>query len=133
VLWVSLLLGLLLSSEVCARVSDKVPSRFQLETIAVWHEARGEPLFVQQLVLDTIRNRQYNSGKSLREVLSQRGQFNWHKRIKTWKLTQEQAEFGFKLLAYSSPVRSPYKFFNQIPLDFTKKNVKRGNLYFSVA
>lgn len=111
----------------------KEPTRFEMETIAVWHEARGEPLFVQQLVLDTIRNRQYNSSKSLEQVLSQRGQFSWHKRIKTWKLNQEQAEFGFRLMQYSNPVRSKYKYFNQIPLDFTKKNVKRGNLYFSVA
>ena len=129
----ALLLCLLLcSSEVCGRVSDNGPSRFEIETITVWHEARGEPLFVQQLVLDVLRNRAYNSNKSLLEVVSESGQFPWRQQVKTWKLTQEQAEFGFRLLQYSDPVRSNFLYFNTIKHDFGKKTKKFGRLYFSV-
>ena len=116
----------------CGSVAAKEPSRFEVETLAVWYEARGEPLFVQQLVLDVLRNRSYNSHKSLLEVVSESGQFPWRQHVKTWKLTQEQAEFGFRLLQYSDPVRSKFMYFNHVPHTFTKRNVRVGGMYFAV-
>lgn len=108
------------------------PTRFACESLAVWYEARGEPFHVQQKVLDVVRNRAYSSGKTVCEVLQEPNQFPWHRKLKTWKLSTEQAEFGFKLLERSSPVRSGFMYFNTVPHSFTQKSVKRGNLYFAV-
>lgn len=115
----------------CA-VSAKAPSRFEMETLLCWHEARGQSLQVQQLVLDTARNRAKMSHKSLYEVLTVPHQYSWAAHLKTWKLTQEQAKFGFRLLENSKVVRSKYVYFNDSPLSFTQKNVKVGGLYFAV-
>lgn len=98
----------------------------------IWHEARSESLQVQQKVLDVLRNRAKISGKSLYKVATEKGQYPWATRIKTWKLSTEQAEFGFKFLSGRSPINSGYFYFNQVPHDFTKKNVKHGALYFAV-
>lgn len=114
------------------QVGQAKPTRFELETQLIWHEARSEPLEVQQLVLDTARNRSTMCSCSLQNVLTKKGQYPWATRLKTWKLSTEQAEFGFKFLSKRSPVNSGYVFFNHVPLDFTKKNVKHGNLFFAV-
>lgn len=125
-----LVLCLLWVSEISARVSDKT-TRFACESLAVFYEARGESAQVQQKVLDVLRNRAYSSNKSVCGVLKEPGQFPWRKSVKTMKLTQEQAEFGFKLLEHASPVRSKYMYFNTEKFCFAKKHVKHGNLYFT--
>lgn len=103
-----------------------------METLLCWYEARGQSLQVQQLVLDTARNRVKMSHKSLYKVLTAPHQYSWAEHLTTWKLTQEQAQFGFKMLENSKVVRSKYVYFNDSPLSFTKKNVKIGGLYFAV-
>jgi len=118
-------------SGVCARNSDK-PSRFEAVTLIAWYEARGESIKVQNLVVDSAYNRAIISDKSLYEVLKEPKQYPWVAKLKTWRLTTEQAEFGFKLLKHRSPVRSKVVYFNHVPHEFTKKNFKVGNLYFAV-
>lgn len=98
----------------------------------MWYEVRGESVDVQQKTLDVLRNRSKMCSCSLYRVLTQPNQYPWARKLKTWKLSQEQAEFGFKFLSKRSPISSGYKFFNHVPLEFTKKNVKHGNLYFAV-
>lgn len=116
----------------CGSVEAKEPTRFEAETLMLWHEARGERIDVQQKTLDVLRNRAKMCNCSLHKVLIQKGQYPWTKKVRSWRLTQKQAEFGFKFLSKRSPISSGYKFFNHEPLEFTQKNVKHGGLYFAV-
>ena len=107
------------------------PSEFEILTQVAWHEARGEPVYVQQLVLAVVRKRAIMYDMSLYKVVTQKGQFPWTHKLKTWKLTPEQAEWGFQVLSQPRVVTN-FVYFNQDPHTFTKKNVKIGGLYFAV-
>ena len=109
----------------------KPPSNFEVLTLVAWHEARGEPLHVQKLVVAVVKKRAIMSNKSVYEIVKEPHQFPWQKRITTWRLTQEQAEFGFLVMSKPDVVTN-YVYFNQNPHTFTKKNVKIGGLYFAV-
>lgn len=68
-----------------------IPSEGHCLASVVYYEARGEPLRGQRAVLDVVLNRAYKSGKSVCEILTAKGQFQWTKR-KPMLYTEEMAE-----------------------------------------
>jgi N-acetylmuramoyl-L-alanine amidase len=58
-------------------MSESLNSLTYWHSINLYHEARGEPLEGQVLVVHTVQNRVYNRGLTVKGIIYQPAQFSW--------------------------------------------------------
>lgn len=82
--------------------------------LAVYHEARGEPLECQVLVASVVKHRMKVRNLKAKEVISQSGQFTWYKYNPPIKEPAAYAQsFMVARLVLATPKVSNYEYFHR--------------------
>lgn len=64
-------------------------------------------------------------------MVRERGQFPWARRLKSWKLSEEQLTGLFKVANMKPVLGNNYLFFNRKKHKWGKQSVRVGHLWFS--
>lgn len=89
----------------------EIPSDVHCKAVALWFEARGESPSGQRAVLDVIRNRMKESGKSACEVIKKPYQFSFVSPSTNWVANKQQLELWYKVKELDKTLDEEYYWF----------------------
>jgi len=98
----------------------------------IWFEARGEGIEGQRGVLDVARNRAEASGKTLCEVVAEKGQFVWYKNNRILPLDEQKRDMRMAVAAHQKVLTSEKWFYSGPSPSWANHMVCRviGHLHF---